>query len=178
MAKLGMVAPSAQAEEDVPEELKIFYCSRTHSQLTQFVNELRRVKLPPPILPDPEATNEVSSQVQAPSGELKQLSLGSRKNLCIYSKVAKLNSVTSINERCLDLQQPSTPVEKKCPHLPNKDNQPLVNDFRDHALARIRDIEDLGRLGEKIGICPYYASRAAIKPSEVCSPKVMGSIDR
>ena len=40
-------------------------------------------------------------------------------------------------------------------------------EFRDHALAGIRDIEDLAKLGKKMGVCPYYASRAAIKPSEV-----------
>ena len=57
--------------------------------------------------------------------------------------------------------------EHKCCFLPTKDNEPLVNDFRDHALAQIRDIEDLGKLGKKLGVCPYYASRATIKPSEV-----------
>ena len=42
-----------------------------------------------------------------------------------------------------------------------------MNDFRDHALAKIRDIEDFGKLGKKIGVCPYYATRAAVKPAEV-----------
>lgn len=42
-----------------------------------------------------------------------------------------------------------------------------MNEFRDHALASLRDIEDMGSLGKKIGICPYYASRAAIKPAEI-----------
>ena len=44
----------------------------------------------------------------------------------------------------------------------------MLNDFRDHALAKIRDIEDLGVLGKKMGICPYYASRPTIQYSEVC----------
>ena len=43
----------------------------------------------------------------------------------------------------------------------------MVNEFRDHAIASLHDIEDMGSLGKKIGICPYYASRAAIKPSEI-----------
>lgn len=58
--------------------------------------------------------------------------------------------------------------DHKCPYLPTKENETLVNDFRDHVLAQIRDIEDLGELGKRIGICPYYASRQAIKPTEVC----------
>jgi chromosome transmission fidelity protein 1 len=42
-----------------------------------------------------------------------------------------------------------------------------VLDFQHHALAKIRDIEDLGVLGKKLGVCPYYATRPAVKPSEV-----------
>lgn len=75
--------------------LQIFYCSRTHSQLTQFVNELRRVKFPPSFPQDSELAHE----------EVKHLSLASRKNLCINAKVTKLVSPTAINERCLELQQ-------------------------------------------------------------------------
>jgi chromosome transmission fidelity protein 1 len=81
--------------------------------------------------------------------------------------VSKLNSVTAINERCQELQQSSTSQEHKCVFLPNKENQALVNEFRDHSLATIRDIEDMGSLGKEIGICPYYASRTAIKPAEI-----------
>lgn len=98
---------------------------------------------------------------------IKHLPLGSRKNLCINPKVSKLSNVTSINERCLELQQPETPKDHKCPFVPNKENEVLVYDFRDYAMAKIRDIEDLSVLGKSIGICPYYAARATIKPSEV-----------
>lgn len=168
---------TAENEDELEDELKIFYCSRTHSQITQFVNELRRVKLPPSVPPDPDdpATDlKISSKNTSKAAqegtaveELKHLTLGSRKNLCINPKVSKLNSTTSINERCLELQQPGTPKDKKCPYLPSKDNEVLVNDFRDHALAHIRDIEDFGKLGKKLGVCPYYATRAAVKPAEV-----------
>jgi chromosome transmission fidelity protein 1 len=171
LAKLGEL-PTTKIEanhDTIEDELKIFYCSRTHSQITQFVNELRRVKLPPSVPSDLDALCTPENELrEALSEELKHLTLGSRKNLCINSKVAKPGaSTTSINEQCLELQQPSTPKEKKCPYLPNKDNEVLVNDFRDHALARIRDIEDFRKLGKKIGICPYYATRAAVKPAEV-----------
>ena len=147
------------------DDVKIYFCSRTHSQLAQFVLELRRVKLPEVSWVAEKGTSEecrVEDEVV-----VKHLPLGSRKNLCINPKVSRLSSLAAINERCLELQQPDTPQDDKCPFIPNNENQTLVNDFRDHTLARIRDIEDLGELGKKIGICPYYASRAAIKPSEV-----------
>src|SRR5271170_1060035 len=37
--------------------------------------------------------------------------------------------------------------------------------------AEIRDIEDLADLGKTMGVCPYYASRQAMKPTEVSFPK-------
>lgn len=50
-------------EEEEPEQpLKVFFCSRTHSQLSQFVKELQRTAF---------------------STTLKTVSMGSRKSLCI-----------------------------------------------------------------------------------------------
>jgi chromosome transmission fidelity protein 1 len=138
---------------------QIFYCSRTHSQLTQFINELKRVNFPPTI----KETDTKDTDIE----DLKHLTLGSRKNLCINPLVNKLNSLTAVNERCSELQQSGTAKEHKCIFLPNKENQALVHSYRDHALATIRDIEDMGSLGKEIGICPYYASRSAIKPAEI-----------
>ncbi|PWW80652.1 DNA repair helicase [Tuber magnatum] len=136
----------------------IFYCSRTHSQLTQFINELRRVKIPPPF---PEEEDSALGK------EVKHLSLGSRKNLCINPKVTKLGNPTAINERCLELQRSGASEASRCEFLPGKEDQVAVRDFRDHTLAKIRDIEDLASLGKNMGICPYYASRPTIKPSEI-----------
>jgi chromosome transmission fidelity protein 1 len=118
----------------------------------------------PPVLEYEKDTPQDADQA---SEEFKHLTLGSRKNLCINPKVNKLASATAINERCLELQQSKTSPDHTCPYLPNKENKALVNEFRDHALAKIRDIEDLGEVGQKIGICPYYATRAAVRPSEI-----------
>lgn len=170
LALLGARTDSVRRpeDEDWEEELKIFFCSRTHSQLGQFASELRKVNLPPAIPPEHSSSTVHDAAREKDEVELaKHLTLGSRKNLCINPKVSRLGNATAINERCLELQEPKTTAEKRCPYLPKKENEPLVNDFRDHALAKIRDIEDFGVLGKKIGICPYYATRASIKPSEV-----------
>lgn len=156
--------PKEEDANDVPDETKIFFCSRTHSQLTQFSGELNRVKLPPAITP--EVDNEAEGEARLIE-DVKHLTLGSRKNLCINPKVSKLRSATAINERCMELQQPNTSSEHKCPFIPRKENETLVDEFRDHALAKVRDIEDLGALGRTLGICPYYASRPATKYCEV-----------
>ncbi|KAL3426121.1 DNA repair helicase [Phlyctema vagabunda] len=161
MEKVGLsIGASKEDDLEAEDEIKVFYCSRTHSQLTQFINELRRVNFPSSFPPDD------SSDVPD-TEDLKHLTLGSRKNLCINPSVNRLTSVSAINEKCLDLQQSSTAQENKCAFLPNKENEPLVNSFRDHTLATLRDIEDMGSLGKEIAICPYYASRAAVKPAEI-----------
>ena len=154
---------------DVGNLTKVLYCSRTHSQLTQFANEVRRVKIPFSQDKDVEAPEEAKDNLFE---GIKHLPLGSRKNLCINEGVKKLKNPIAINERCLDLQSETT-ADKKCPYLPRKENETLVHQFRDLTLARIRDIEDLADLGKHIGICPYYASRATIKSSEVSAPLII-----
>lgn len=49
-------------EEDDEEKLKVYFCSRTHSQLSQFIKELRKTVF---------------------ANEVKIVCLGSRKNFCI-----------------------------------------------------------------------------------------------
>ncbi|OJD29995.1 atp-dependent rna helicase chl1 [Diplodia corticola] len=167
MKKLGMPIGKKGSDEDsdVVDELKVFYCSRTHSQLSQFSGELRRVRMPPAIT---STTSNAKPDADDEVGEaFKHLTLGSRKNLCINPKVQKLASTALINEKCLDLQKPGTAADHKCSFLPTKETEAIVNDFRDHALADVRDIEDLGAIGKKLGVCPYYASRPAVKPSEI-----------
>ena len=65
--------------------------------MTQFINELRRVKFPPSF-PKEEEDSTLEEEV-------KHLSLGSRKNLCINPKVTKLANPIAINERCLEMQR-------------------------------------------------------------------------
>lgn len=169
LEKLGMIVPTKderKPDDDTEEELKIFFCSRTHSQLSQFVGELQRVHLPAGL--PPEESGDPSRSSTKATEEIKQITLGSRKNLCINPKVNRpTSSQTAINECCMELQQSKTPSGKKCSYIPSKDDETLVLDFKDHALASIRDIEDLASVGKELGICPYYASRPAVAPAEL-----------
>ncbi|KAL4973236.1 helicase C-terminal domain-containing protein [Aspergillus desertorum] len=155
---------NSKLEENDESDVKILYCSRTHSQLMQFANELRRVTMPSSV---PESLRQGLNEEKGLGERIKHLSLGSRKNLCINPKVAALANPTAINERCLELQQSKTPVQLRCSYLPTKEDEARTSSFRDHALATVKDIEDLGKLGKKLGICPYYASRAVVSHSEI-----------
>ncbi|CAG8527014.1 2198_t:CDS:10 [Ambispora leptoticha] len=131
-------------EDEEPEETKIYYCSRTHSQLSQFIQEVRKTRY----------------------DELKLISLGSRKNLCINEKVQKLKNVARMNEQCMEMQKPNTKSDKKCPYF-SKIGKSRMLDFRDHALALVRNIEELVEVGQKLETCPYYGTRKSIKQSQI-----------
>ena len=96
---------------------------------------------------------------------VKQLPLSSRQKLCINPAVARLGSLSAINDRCTELQQSKS--KEKCPFMPSAENLKQTHEFRDAALATIPDIEDLHRIGKDLQVCPYYASRTAIPGAEV-----------
>ena len=162
LKQAGMQSGRHKSESAIHQSVKIIYSSRTHSQLTQFVNELKRVHLPPTfVLPSDNTTVTVEKDGEE---EIKHVPLASRKNLCIHPQVSRLKSTTAINETCLELQRSS---DKKCLYLPSPDTAAAVQTFQDNTLAKIKDIEELHMLGKRLGLCPYYASREVIAPSEV-----------
>ena len=57
---------------------QIFYCSRTHSQLSQFVREIQKTVF---------------------GEEARVVSLASRQNLCVNEAVNKLSSISLMNDR-------------------------------------------------------------------------------
>ncbi|XP_066150180.1 ATP-dependent DNA helicase DDX11 [Euwallacea fornicatus] len=137
---------------------QIIIASRTHSQLSQLVGEIKK----------------------SPFGEnVRVVSLASRQNYCINPSVRKLNNVTLINEKCLDLQkkkknQVKTDSEGKvikkkkisecmCPYY----KQSNIEYLRGFALNQIHDIEDLIQVGRDVNACPYYTSRKAAEDAEI-----------
>ncbi|KAI1332440.1 DNA repair helicase [Xylariaceae sp. FL0255] len=163
MERLGMGNSTKSGEDDKiedEEQIKIYYTSRTHSQLSQFIDELRRPSFPPSI-PTTLLNENASTEPEA----VKHLPLSSRQRLCINPKVMRLGALSAINDRCAELQQSKS--KDKCQFVPNMDKIALTHQFRDNALASLPDIEDLYNIGDKIGICPYYASRSAIPGAEI-----------
>ncbi|XP_069484673.1 ATP-dependent DNA helicase DDX11 isoform X2 [Ambystoma mexicanum] len=144
-------------EDDFEEDhvTKIYYCSRTHSQLAQFVHEVQK----------------------SPFGkDTRLISLGSRQNLCVNDEVRNLGAVQLINDRCTEMQKnkhekSEEPEGKKkkgdsravCPFYSYEQMQLL----RDEALVEVKDIEQLVTLGKGMKACPYYGSRFAIPPAQV-----------
>ena len=134
-------------EEEVYESRKIFFCSRTHSQLSQFIGEVRKSPY---------------------SKDVSVVTLASRQSYCVNKKVRRLKQLNLINELCLQLQKKkATAKEEKdikrkkvatsCPFMPG-DQDLLIGE----ALTQIRDVEEIAQKGETLKTCAYYASRKAI----------------
>ncbi|KAI8318005.1 DNA repair helicase [Martensiomyces pterosporus] len=128
-----------------PSVTKIFYASRTHSQLQQFIGEVKRTDF-------------------ARRDNVKCISLGSRWQLCINARAREgCHSVHPINERCVEMQQNSK--RKRCTYLPPQ-HTPML-DFKDAVGQKIMDIEELAKEGQRLSTCPYYGSRAAVNAAQV-----------
>lgn len=122
----------------------------------------------PSSLPSPQNDAEGAKLENAELEEvIKHLTLGSRKQLCINTRVSNLGNATAINERCMELQQSGVAAEKKCSYLPNKESEDVLLDFRDRILSTVQDIEDISQVGRQLAICPYYAARKVIDQCEV-----------
>lgn len=148
---------------------QIFFCSRTHSQLSQVVNELKKTVY---------------------GNAIRVIQLASRQQFCINPEVRALNSNALINERCLELKKgkskgtccKSTDTDKDgrptkksrvtkskstlCPFyaqaaIENVSNAAIYNG------ESIMDIEDLIEVAKNEKGCPYYAARAAAKDAQV-----------
>lgn len=77
---------------------KIYYTSRTHTQLRQLTSELLKTSFP-----TPSSTEDGGEDVA-----VSMVPLGSRKQLCVNDKVralAKNGGDERMNEACLDMQK-------------------------------------------------------------------------
>lgn len=145
--------------EDHDDVTKIYISSRTHSQLSQFIGEIKRTVF---------------------AEDTRVVTLASRQHYCINSEVNKLKNVNLINERCLDMQKSKTKstsvgeegkVLKRtktrsctaCPYY----NQTNITRLKERMLVDILDMEDLVKCGKELKACPYYASRMAMDDAEV-----------
>ncbi|XP_049580009.1 ATP-dependent DNA helicase DDX11 [Syngnathus scovelli] len=153
---------SSMAEEEDDDELveehvtKIYYCSRTHSQLAQFVHEVQKSPF---------------------SKDISLVIMGSRQNLCVNEEVRRLGSIQRINDRCMEMQKNKHekphhdegakrkrgPPKSVCPY--NKVS--ALHQMRDELLGSVLDIEHLLKFGRENHSCPYYATRLAVPQAQL-----------
>ncbi|KAM8971856.1 ATP-dependent DNA helicase DDX11 [Pelodytes ibericus] len=147
-----------EEDDDDPEEehvTKIYYCSRTHSQLSQFVHEVQKSPF---------------------CKQIRLVSLGSRQNMCVNEDVRRLGTVQLINDRCMEMQK--SKHEKKTEEPEGKKRRKIqvscpfysyeqMQFLRDEVLVEVKDIEQLVSMARETKACPYYASRYAIPAAQL-----------
>ncbi|XP_037085617.1 ATP-dependent DNA helicase DDX11-like [Pollicipes pollicipes] len=153
----GSSDEGGDGDEEAYHGTQIIYTSRTHSQLSQFVGEVRR---------SPHA------------GHVRVAALASRPQLCINDAVRRLGSLGLVNQACLDMQQKSTSKTTKVSKEDGRSQKKQkatgacpykrrVDDLATEILSEVRDIEQLVKEGRRRKACPYYASRRAVRDAQL-----------
>ncbi|KAH9515387.1 Regulator of telomere elongation helicase 1 [Bulinus truncatus] len=118
---------------------RIIYASRTHSQISQAVNELKRT-----------AYSYVKSSV-----------IGSREQLCIHQQVQQqMNNAAKVH-LCR-----AKVTARNCHFYNNIEEFKKKSEIR-KVLGNIVDIEDLIKTGHKTKTCPYYMARELKSDSDI-----------
>ncbi|CAJ0600257.1 unnamed protein product [Cylicocyclus nassatus] len=134
--------------------VKVFYASRTHSQLEQLLDELKKTRFAPRVV-----------------------TAASRQTLCANENVRRLKFSHLVNEKCMELRKGNIGEGKKvkivgkencannrkssckCPYYKSDAIEELSNEIL--ARATIRPNEVLDR-GKQLVACPYFATRLSL----------------
>uniref|UniRef100_A0AAV1VND3 Helicase ATP-binding domain-containing protein n=1 Tax=Peronospora matthiolae TaxID=2874970 RepID=A0AAV1VND3_9STRA len=126
---------------------RIYFCSRTHSQLAQVVAELKSC---------PVSYLDMPGDSETPMKQLKTCVLGSKRQMCINCKVNQ--DPAQVDEKCrLALEGASCSYFKK---------RKKVNELR-RRVSPVWDIEDLVKLAQKHRECAYFHSREALENANI-----------
>ena len=118
---------------------KIYYATRTHSQIAQIVAELARTSYKP-----------------------QSVVLGSREHYCVNKKVKKSGNV---NEECKRLMDVSAGGDGRGCFYAGQAASKLASVAKNHPDPL--DIEDLMKMGAKKRGCPYFASKMMAESADI-----------
>lgn len=140
---------------------KIIYCSRTHSQLTQVVNELKK-----------------TSFFRNSNGDTflnLAVVTASRNSLCINKDLKKEHTSSSaLNEACNELIR----TEDGCQFFNKHKDEAFKEHLEIISSKRIVDIEDLLNSGISSHCCPYYTDRYLVQPAAFVATPYNSILDK
>ncbi|XP_050544911.1 Fanconi anemia group J protein-like isoform X3 [Daktulosphaira vitifoliae] len=151
------VSKSGPPKKIKPKIPVIFFCTRTHKQISQVVKELKRTNFT----------------------EVKSCVLASREHMCIQdiNVLAPQVKFKSKTEMCRELIDPKArmrnsmklkrPVDKCCFHDNGGVKLSNYNQLSSFGLSSVWDVEELVQMGEKRNSCPYYGSRLLMKHADI-----------
>ncbi|KAK6590483.1 helicase [Cryptosporidium xiaoi] len=131
--------------DDLPNNYKIFITSRTHSQLSQYIDEIKKIK-----------KNNNNEFIDS----LSIVPLASRTQLCVHNKVKKYNS-SIIKDVCHSYTNQRDVNKDKCTF---KEGSIIL---AKKCLLEPLNIEELCTLALELNACPYYATKIASQFSDI-----------
>lgn len=140
---------------------KIIYCSRTHSQLTQVVNELKKTYF---------FRNSNGDKIMNLA-----VATASRKTLCINKDLKEgVTSLSALNEACNELIQ----TDGGCQFFNRHKDEAFKEHLEIVSSKRIVDIEDLLNSGISSHCCPYYTDRYLVQPAAFVATPYNSILDK
>lgn len=150
---------------------KVIYASRTHSQILQ--GNLKFLNFSEPRMDCYEINFcekkffvSFSAMNELKTTEYRYFEAGviaSRDQLCIRDDL-KAYSNADKTHVCKALQTKKK-LDERCEFFRNVDDGAHCND--QELQARILDIEDLDRIGRRLGCCPFYVSKKKIENADI-----------
>uniref|UniRef100_A0A182PWK2 Regulator of telomere elongation helicase 1 homolog n=1 Tax=Anopheles epiroticus TaxID=199890 RepID=A0A182PWK2_9DIPT len=134
---LDLEQDPAQQQHSMDAKIKIIYASRTHSQLSQAMQELK---------------NTSYLFVRA-------IILGSRDQLCIHPEISRQESNAVKTTLCRE--------EVKARNCAFYNRVESAKDRPDVTAVPVLDIEDLVTVGQKLKACPYFLSKELVEQADV-----------
>ncbi|GAB0096775.1 Regulator of telomere elongation helicase 1 homolog [Sergentomyia squamirostris] len=120
--------------ENVP---RLIYASRTHTQISQAMQELKR----------------------SGYSHVKAVVLGSRNQMCIHPDISKETNLSAQINLCKHAVK-----RKQCTFYNNVERR---KDHEEFSRNGVMDIEDLVTAGQKLHTCPYFVSKELYKHADV-----------
>ncbi|KAL6728814.1 hypothetical protein Aduo_010549 [Ancylostoma duodenale] len=141
-------------KEEPVKVVKVFYASRTHSQLEQLLDELKKTRFAPRVI-----------------------TAASRQALCANENVRRLKFSHLINEKCMELRKGCSTEGKrakidgkencttskksscKCPYYKADSIEELSNEVLAGAITKPNQVVERGK---QLVACPYFATRLSV----------------
>lgn len=138
-------ADDSLPKDDGPRAPVIYFCSRTHSQLTQVVEELRNCPV-----------SYLSACGAGSNESLKTCVLASKSKMCVNTKANR--KPAEVDDKCATLLD-----EDKCTFFKKRKR---TNDLR-RVAPPVWDIEEITELGKKHRECAFFHSRDALENANI-----------
>ncbi|XP_048531472.1 Fanconi anemia group J protein homolog [Triticum urartu] len=128
-------AAAAAKKKNAPT---IYYATRTHSQITQVVRELRKT-----------------------SYRVRMAILASRKHYCVNKTACMADSIDEECKRLLDDKV------QGCPEFKNAQKLSRHPSLQTGGSYEVHDIEDLLKVGRQVKGCPYFAAQTMAEAAQL-----------